>query len=117
VSNLTVDWAQAVVEINIDYDADMNVVMRALEAAARQAQEDETIRADVLEPPQVVVWAGLRDWAVLMRILAKTTPGSQWRVATALRKYAVEALRQAEVHIAVPSALPSKSSQTDKSEE
>jgi small conductance mechanosensitive channel len=110
VSNLTVDWAQAVVEINIDYDADMNVVMRALEAAARQAQEDETIRADVLDPPQVVGWAGFKDWAVLMRIIAKTMPGSQWKVATTLRKYAVEALRQAEVRIAVPSALPSGSS-------
>jgi small conductance mechanosensitive channel len=117
VSNLTVDWAQAVVEINIDYDADMNVVMRALEAAARQAQEDETIRADVLEPPQVVGWAGFKDWAVLMRIIAKTMPGSQWKVATTLRKYAVEALRGAEVRIAVPSALPSGSSQIDKSEE
>ncbi len=102
VSNLTVGWACAVVDLNVDYRADMAGVLRVLEDAARAAQEDESIKADLLEPPQVLGWIGLREWAVQVRLMAKTAPGKQWRVAMALRRYAVEALQAAGIGVALP---------------
>ncbi len=102
VSNLTVGWACAVVDLNVDYRADMAGVLRVLEDAARAAQEDESIKADLLEPPQVLGWVGLREWAVQVRLMAKTAPGKQWRVAMALRRYAVEALQTAGIGVALP---------------
>jgi small-conductance mechanosensitive channel len=102
VSNLTVEWARAIVDLNVDYQADMSKVIRALEMAAQKAQADETIQSDLLEPPQAVGWIGFNDWAVQVRLVAKTKPGQQWSVAMALRRYAVEALQAEGVRVAIP---------------
>lgn len=102
LSNVTKDWARAVVDLNVAFDADFSQVLRALEAAARRAQEDETIKVDLLEPPQALGWIGFKDWAVQVRIMAKTRPGKQWGVTMALRQYAVEALHAEGVKVALP---------------
>ncbi len=102
LSNVTKDWARAVVDLNVAFDADFSKVIHALEAAARRAQEDETIKADLLEPPQALGWIGFKDWAVQVRIMAKTRPGKQWGVTMALRQYAVEALHAEGVKVALP---------------
>lgn len=102
LSNVTKDWARAVVDLNVAFDADFSKVLRALEAAARRAQEDETIKADLLEPPQALGWIGFKDWAVQARIMAKTRPGKQWGVTMVLRQYAVEALHAEGVKVALP---------------
>ena len=91
-----------VVDLNVDYHADMGRVMRALESAGARAQADEAIKADLLEPPQALGWIGLKDWAVQARLTAKTAPGKQWGVMMALRKYAVEALQAEGVRVALP---------------
>jgi small-conductance mechanosensitive channel len=102
VSNLTVEWARAIVDLNVDYQADMSTVIRSLEIAAQKAQADETIQPDLLESPQALGWIGFNDWAVQVRLVAKTKPGQQWSVATALRRYAVEALQAEGVRVAIP---------------
>jgi small-conductance mechanosensitive channel len=102
VSNLTVEWARAIVDLNVDYQADMGRVIRSLEMAAQKAQADETIRPDLIEPPQALGWIGFNDWAVQVRLVAKTRPGQQWSVAMAMRRYAVEALQAEGVRVAIP---------------
>ena len=112
LSNVTKDWARAVVDLNVAFDADFGKVIRALEAAARRAQEDETIKADLLEPPQALGWIGFKDWAVQVRIMARTRPGKQWGVMMVLRQYAVEALHAEGVRVALPTqtVIPDSSS-------
>ncbi len=102
VSNLTAEWARAIVDLNVGYEADIGVVIRALESAAARAQADDVIKADLLEPPQALGWIGFNDWAIQVRLMAKTKPGKQWGVMMALRQYAVEALRAEGVRVAVP---------------
>ena len=93
VSNLTAEWARAVVDLDVGYEADMAAVMRALRAAAEQVAGDAALKADLLEAPQALGWVAFKDWAVQVRLQAKTAPGKQWGVMTALRQQALEALR------------------------
>ncbi len=102
VSNLTADWARAVVDLNVEYQADMGKVMRALEAAAQRVQEDDQIKTGLLEPPQALGWIGFKDWSIQVRLVAKTAPGKQWDVMMALRRHAVEALHAEGVRVALP---------------
>jgi moderate conductance mechanosensitive channel len=102
VSNLTTEWARAVVDLNVDYQADMSQVIRALEDAAQKAQADDAIKDDLLEPPEALGWIGFKDWAVQVRLMAKTRPGKQWGVMIALRRYAVEALQVNGIRVALP---------------
>jgi small conductance mechanosensitive channel len=79
----------------------MSEVIRSLEKAAQRAQADETIRPDLLEPPQALGRIGFNDWAAQGRLVAKTKPGQQWSMAMALRRYTVRALRAEGVRVAI----------------
>ncbi len=102
LSNLTVGWSRAVVDVNVPYDADMNAVLRAFESAAASAPDDPAIAGQLLEAPRVVGWNAFGDWGVQVRLMAKTLPGKQWTAAAALRRHVLEALVAADVHIALP---------------
>ena len=102
ITNLTADWARAVVDLKVDYQADTTRVLRALHSAAEKAQADLQIKGDLLEPPETIGWMGLKDAAMQVRLTAKTRPGQQWTVARVLRQYAVEALGAEGVRMAIP---------------
>lgn len=102
VSNLTMEWARAVVDLNVDYSADMDRVLRALEKAADRARTDDAVRTDLLEPPQVQGWVGFKEGAIQVRMRAKTRPGKQWDVARVLRRYAIEALQAESISVTLP---------------
>ncbi len=93
VSNATRDWARAVVDVNVPADTDMSRALAALQAAMEKAQEDTTIKGDLLDAPQVHGWNNLGDTTVQIRLLAKTAPGKQWDVSRVLRQYALSTLR------------------------
>lgn len=105
ISNLTAEWSRAIVDLNIYSEADMGQVMRVLEEAAVQAQADPALGTNLLEPPQVIGWTGLTDWAVQVRLTAKTKPGKQWEVTRVLRRYAMEALQQAGIELSRPTQV------------
>jgi small conductance mechanosensitive channel len=102
VSNLTTQWAQVVITFNVDYEADMERALQALEEAARLIQSDQEIASAIIESPYALGWTGFTDWAVQMQIIAKTRPGKQWIVARALRKVALELLQKEDIRVAVP---------------
>jgi small conductance mechanosensitive channel len=102
VSNLTMEWARALVEVGIEPQADMAAVVQTLEKAMRRARVDDAVRPRLLDTPQVEGWTGFKNGAVLVRLTAKTKPGKQWEVAMALRRYAVEALQAEGIQVALP---------------
>jgi small-conductance mechanosensitive channel len=102
VSNLTTHWAQVVVTFNVDYDAEMEQALQALEKAAYQVQSNKEIAPALIESPYALGWTGFTDWAVQMQIIAKTRPGQQWVVARAIRRIALELLQKEGIHVAIP---------------
>jgi small conductance mechanosensitive channel len=102
ISNLTASWAQVVVTLNLDYDADLARAKKALEEGLAQIQSDTEIAADIVEPPYVLGWTGFTDWAVQMQIITRTRPGKQWLVARAIRKIALETMQREGIHVAIP---------------
>jgi len=102
VTNASRDWSLAIVDINLPLDADFPQVMRLLQEAAERAAQDETLQADLIEPPKVAGWSNLTDWSVQARLSAKTRPSGRLAVETALRREALQALHNAGVQLAVP---------------
>ncbi len=102
VSNLTSNWARAMADVNVDYQADMTKVMQALEAAVQRIRADETAKDALLEEPERLGWLGFTDWAVQVRIMAKVKAGQQWAVSRLMRRYVLEALQAEGVRVAVP---------------
>jgi small-conductance mechanosensitive channel len=102
ISNLTTHWAQVVVTLNVDYEADMGQVLHALEEASQVIQSDQEITSGILESPTTFGWSGFTDWAVQVQITVRTKPGMQWAVGRALRKAALESLQKEGIRVAIP---------------
>ncbi|HEY0216479.1 MAG TPA: mechanosensitive ion channel family protein, partial [Cellulomonas sp.] len=100
VGNKTQGWANAVVEVKVDYFADLDAVHDLLVAAAASLTEDPEL-GDALEgSPTVTTAEDLTFDAVTVRVAQRTSPARQWAVARALRVAVRRALEDAEVPLA-----------------
>lgn len=114
LANLTTGWSRAIVDVNVPFDADMNAVVRAFEAAAESVRDDPAVAGNLLETPRVIGWNALSDWAVQVRLMAKTQPGQQWSTAAAMRRHALDALAAAGIPLAPPRQVVRLQTQEDK---
>jgi moderate conductance mechanosensitive channel len=102
LSNNSRDWSRVLVDLNIAFDADIKLAIQTIQTALQQADSDETLQANLLEPPTIQGWNSMSDWAVQVRLAAKTLPGKQGATAAVLRRYALQALQEANIPLATP---------------
>ncbi len=86
VTNLSRDWARAVVDVGVSYNEDPDRVRRVLERVAAGAREDPELGRTLYSAPQVLGVEVLGEYEVTWRMLADTKPGRQWEVARQLRE-------------------------------
>lgn len=96
VSNHTRGPMQAVVDIPVAQEADIDQVLKLLEQACSEVKA----MLEVVEGPKVLGIVELRAAEVVVRLTAKTIPLEQSKVETALR-YKIKRLF-AEAHIPIP---------------
>ena len=94
LSNMSVDWARAVVTLSFPLDSDMEPILEKLRIAAASAQSDERIAKYLLDVPQVQGWADMTETAVRVQVMVRTKPDQQWEAARVLRQYALEKLNE-----------------------
>ena len=102
VSNRTKDWSRAVVDLGVAYDEDIGRVVAALEKIGHDLYQDEELASLLLEEPTVSGVEALGDWAVTVRIMAKTRPGKQWEVARELRRRIKESFEREGIEMPYP---------------
>ncbi len=86
VGNQSQNWARTVLDITVDYEANLDQVQQVLREEATAMYEDEQFRDVIIEQPEV--WGVERfdkDGAVV-RVVLKTAPLQQWLVARAMRQ-------------------------------
>lgn len=86
VGNQSQNWARTVLDITVDYEADLTQVQRILQEEATAMYKDDEFKGVIIEPPEV--WGVERfdkDGAVV-RVVLKTAPLQQWLVARAMRQ-------------------------------
>jgi small-conductance mechanosensitive channel len=106
VTNLSRDWARAVVDVPLPPSTDITEVNRLLRQVGAQAFADPALRPLLLDEPTVMGVESLTVNSVNIRMVARTLPGKQFEVGRRLRARIVTALRQN--HIAVsPTAVTS----------
>jgi small conductance mechanosensitive channel len=103
IGNATREWSRAVVDLTLPAGADVGRANQALQAGLARLASDPAVRDLLVGEPELVSWNNLIDWAVQVRLAARTLPGQQAAVAQALRRVAVEALRGAGI-LAGPAA-------------
>ena len=104
ILNLTKDFGFAVIDAYVDYSANPERVIEALESVGHTIQMDERFTASVLEPVEVLGIEQFQDQAMIVRARIKTRPGKQWTIAREFRKLMKEKFEE----LGIPNPLPQR---------
>lgn len=105
VTNLSRDWARAVVDVPIPTTVDVNRVNEILRDVGREAFRDPALRPLLLDAPSLMGVESLGLDQVNVRMVARTLPGKQFEVGRDLRARVVSAFRSQGMNVPPPTAV------------
>jgi small conductance mechanosensitive channel len=102
IGNKSQQWARAVVDVPVTFDADTATATEVIRRVADEVWHDPDFASTILAEPSVLGVESLAPGRVVIRVVVRTRPQEQWRVERALRVRIKAALDEAG--IALPSA-------------
>jgi small conductance mechanosensitive channel len=112
VTNLSKDWARAVVDVPVPAAMDVNQVTDALRLIGEQAYKEPDLRQLLLDEPAVMGVQSIDVNEFQVRLVARTLPGKQFDVGRILRARVAAVFRSQDIHLppGLEAAGPSGSS-------
>ena len=110
VTNLSRDWARAVVDIPVPVTADIKRVNEVLQTVGQAAWSDPELRPLMQDAPVVMGVERIEVDSFSIRVVARTLPGKQFVVSRALRARIANALQTEG--IALPADIDTGSAPT-----
>jgi moderate conductance mechanosensitive channel len=99
VTNLSRDWARAVVDVPVPAAVDVNRVSDLLRLIGEDAYKEPDLRQLLLDPPAVMGVQSIDVDAFQIRLVARTLPGKQFEVGRILRARIAAGLRREGIHL------------------
>jgi small conductance mechanosensitive channel len=99
VTNLSRDWARAVVDVPVPVTADVNRVSDLLREIGEEVYKDPDLRSLLLDPPAVLGVQNLDVDQFQLRMVARTLPGKQFVVGGELRIRIAARLRREGINL------------------
>jgi small-conductance mechanosensitive channel len=99
-TNLSRDWARAVIDVPVPSTADVSTVTGILQDVGAAAYIDDELRPLLLDAPTVMGVESIEVDTLNIRIVARTLPGKQFEVGRQLRARIADALRIAGIVVA-----------------
>lgn len=97
VGNFSQGWSQAILDVEVAEDADLEATKRTIEKAARELMDDPDLGPRIMDEPQVWGVERITDGDVAIRLAVRTTPRARWRVERELRARVKAALAKRNV--------------------
>jgi moderate conductance mechanosensitive channel len=98
-TNLSRDWARAVVDVPVPTTVDVGRVSAILQEVGEQTYADPELRPLLLDAPTVMGVEDIGVDSLNIRIVARTLPGKQFDVARRLRQRIAIALRNEGINV------------------
>jgi small conductance mechanosensitive channel len=99
VTNLSRDWARAVVDVPVPVSVDVTQVNDILHEVGVEAYADESLRSLLLDAPTVMGVESLDVEQLTVRLVARTLPGKQFEVTRLLRQRIALAFRAHGINV------------------
>jgi small conductance mechanosensitive channel len=107
VTNLSSEWARAIVDVPVPLGTDIAVASSLLREVGVEAYADEELKPLLLNPPTPMGVESFEGGQLTLRMVARTQPGKQFEVARALRvRVAERFLRERITTTPVDAAAP-----------
>jgi moderate conductance mechanosensitive channel len=100
VTNLSRDWARAVIDVPVPSAVDVNHVTEILRRVGEEAYGDDSLRKMMLDPPTVMGVEKIEVDTFSVRMVARTLPGIQFEVGRELRARVARAFRYEGINVA-----------------
>jgi small conductance mechanosensitive channel len=94
VTNLSRDWARAVIDVPVPAAVEVSRVTGILRRVGEEAYADDRLRKMMLDPPTVMGVERIEVDTFSVRLVARTLPGVQFDVGRELRARVAEAFRR-----------------------
>jgi small-conductance mechanosensitive channel len=94
VTNLSRDWARAVIDVPVPASVDVSHVTEILRRVGEEAYGDDRLRKMMLDPPTVMGVEKIEVDTFSVRMVARTLPGIQFEVGRELRARVASAFRR-----------------------
>jgi moderate conductance mechanosensitive channel len=107
VGNRSQGWARALVDVEVAYSTDIDDTTRTIEQVANDLYADPHWAPRILETPEVWGVEELGPDGIRVRLVAKTRPLEQWKVARELRARLKVAFDHAGIEVSAPKAVTS----------
>ena len=101
LTNLSRDWARAVVDVPFPLTVDIGRVSEILRQVGREVYDDVDLHPQLLDAPAVMGVESIEVDQIHVRVVARTLPGRQFLVGLALRGRIAAALRREGIHVPV----------------
>ena len=99
VTNLSRDWARAIVDVPVPATADVNRVSDLLRLIGDEAYKDPDVRRLMLDAPAVMGVQSIDVDHFQIRVVARTLPGKQFDVGRILRARIAAGLRREGINL------------------
>jgi len=101
LTNLSRDWARAVVDVPFPPSVDIGHVSEILRQVGREIFANDELHAQLLDEPSVMGVQSIEVDQIHVRMVARTLPGRQFLVGLALRGRIAAALRREGIHVPI----------------
>jgi small conductance mechanosensitive channel len=102
VGNMSQGWSRALLDVSVAYGSDVDHAEDVIERVAREAWEGDKVGAFILDEPEVWGVERLGVDGIDIRLVVKTAPLEQWKVARELRHRLKEAFEAEGIEIPFP---------------
>ena len=99
VTNLSRDWARAVIDVPVPAAVEVSRVTDVLKRVGEEAWNDDGLRKMMLDPPTVMGVERIEVDTFSVRMVARTLPGVQFDVGRELRARVASAFRSEGINI------------------
>jgi moderate conductance mechanosensitive channel len=100
VTNMSRDWARAVIDVPVPNTADVKHVREVLQDIGERAHDDEILGPLLLDTPSVLGVESIELETLHLRIVARTLPGKQFEVGRDLRSRVALAFQAEGISVA-----------------
>jgi small conductance mechanosensitive channel len=99
VTNLSRDWARAVIDVPVPATVEVSHVTDVLRQVGEDAYSDPELRKVMLDPPTVMGVETIEVDTFSVRMVARTLPGKQFEVGRELRARVASAFRREGINV------------------
>lgn len=102
VTNKTFGWSNVNMNINVDYDSDINKIEKIINDVGQELADDEEWSIHIVEPVSYLRVDNFAESSVTVKALGRVEAGQQWAVAGAFRDRLKKAFEKEGIVIPFP---------------